>query len=342
MSCRHLCWLGVCLLSLAAVGCGGGDTVELTGNGASFPDPIYQRWFKDYGEKMNGDVQVDYTAVGSGTGVKNFLDKTVDFAASDAAMKREEIEQINKDRGVQLLPMTAGAIVLAHSVEGVKDLKLPRDVYVDILLGKITNWSDPRITEANPGERLPNEQINVITRSDSSGTTYVFTKHLCEVSKEFESKVGNHKQPEWPAGTKEKGNAGITAALKNRPNSIGYIEYGYAKHQGIAMATLENKAGEYVKPSNESAQATLSNAEFDDNLIAWMPDPAGQGDYPIVTFTWLLCYKKYDDKTKADALKNLVNYCVDEGQNVSEELGYIPLPADVREKVKAALKNIGA
>lgn len=342
MSYRHLCWLGVSLFSLVAVGCGGGDTVELTGNGASFPDPIYQRWFKDYGTKMNGEVQIDYTAVGSGTGVKNFLDKTVDFAASDAAMKPEEIEQINKGPGVQLLPMTAGAIVLAHSVEGVNELKLPRDVYADIFLGNITNWSDPRIKAANPGENLPDGQINVVTRSDSSGTTYVFTMHMCAISKEFADKVGTYKQPEWPVGTKEKGNAGITTALKNRPNAIGYIEYGYAKHQGIPMATLENKAGEYVKPSNESAQATLSNAEFDDNLIAWMPDPAGKGDYPIVTFTWLLCYKKYDDKAKADALKSLVNYCVDEGQKVSEELGYIPLPSDVREKVKAAVKNIGA
>jgi len=341
MSCKHLfCLLSVGLLSLAAVGCGGGG---LKGSGATFPEPIYKQWFKDFG-KENG-VQVNYEGVGSGTGVNHFLQQTVDFAASDAAMSADEISKVPEERGgVILLPMTAGAIVLAHSVEGVRELKLPRDVYVDILLGKIDNWSDPRIKEANPDENLPDATINVVWRSDSSGTTFVFTKHLCEISAEFKDKVGNDKQPQWPVGTGAKGNQGIAQQLQSETgkNSIGYIEFGFAAENNIKMALLENKAGEFIKPSNESAQSTLSNAQFDDNLIAWMPDPEGKGDYPIVTFTWMLFYKKYDDEKKAETLRDLVNYCVDEGQKISTQLGYIPLPDDVREKVKAAAKKIGA
>ncbi len=332
-------WVGFAVVSLSVAGCGGGgDTVRLTGSGATFPAPVYQKWFKDYNTK-HPNVQIDYQSVGSGQGVQNFIDQKVDFGASDAAMTPEEIAQVKS--GVVLVPMTAGAIVFAYNLEGVDELKLSREAYVAILLKKVTSWDDPLIKASNEGVQLPAEPINVVTRSDSSGTTYVFTKHLCAVSKEFEEIVGNHKQPTWPAGTGAKGNEGVTNALKTTPNSIGYVEYGYAVQQKLNMASLENKSGKFIKPTIESAQAALAGAKFDENLIAWVPDPDGADSYPIETFTWLLCYKQYDDKKKAQALKDVITYCLDEGQKSSVELGYIPLPKEVVEKCKQALEKIG-
>ncbi|MEM7396358.1 MAG: phosphate ABC transporter substrate-binding protein PstS, partial [Verrucomicrobiota bacterium] len=187
---------------------------------------------------------------------------------------------------------------------------------------------------------LPDSPINVIVRADSSGTTFVFTKHLSAVSERFAASPGTHKMPNWPVGTRSKGNEGVTASIKTTPGSIGYIEFGYAKGQGLPMASLENKAGEFIKPSTESAQKTLSSIKMPENLIAWAPDPEGAQDYPIVTFTWLLCYKQYADAAKLKALKDVIEYCLTEGQKSSEQLGYIPLPADVIERVRAALDNI--
>jgi phosphate transport system substrate-binding protein len=276
--------------------------------------------------------------VGSGSGVKNFINKTVDFGASDAAMKPSEMEQV--DVGVQLLPMTAGSVVLAYNLEGVGELKLSREAYAGIFLGKVTQWNDPVIAKHNPGVKLPDRAINVIVRADSSGTTYVFTKHMSEISKEFAASPGVNKMPNWAVGTKSKGNEGVTASIMTTPGSIGYIEYGYATGQGLTMAALENKSGTFVAPGIESAQAALAAVTMPENLIAWLPDPEGAESYPIVTFTWLLCYKSYDDTDKLKALKDVIKYSLHEGQKSSEELGYIPLPGAVVTKVEAALANI--
>jgi phosphate transport system substrate-binding protein len=238
--------------------------------------------------------------------------------------------------------MTAGSIVLAYNVEGVDELKLSREAYVGIFMGKITKWNDPAIAATNEGVNLPDQNINVVVRSDSSGTTYVFTKHLAEINSDFASAIGVEKQPNWPVGTKSKGNEGITASISTTPGSIGYIEYGYAEQQGLAMASLENASGNYVKPSIESAQAALAAVEMPSDLIAWMPDPQGDDSYPIVTYTWVICYKTYDDPKKVEVLKGVLTYCLTEGQKSSEQLGYIPLPESVVEKVKAALENVGS
>jgi phosphate transport system substrate-binding protein len=318
-------------------GGGGGGRVKLQGAGASFPAPLYGAWFKNY-SSQNAGVQIDYQSVGSGSGVKQFMDKLVDFGASDAAMKPEEIEKV--EEGVQLLPVTAGAIVLAYNVEGVDNLKLTREAYTGIFLGKITKWNDKLIADANPGANLPDSAVNVVVRADSSGTTFVFTKHLAAISSEFDEKVGVNKQPNWPVGVKSKGNEGVTASLASTPGSIGYIEYGYAKKAtNLKMAAMQNKAGKFVEPTTPAFQATLSGIEMPEDLIAWAPDPEGDASYPIVTYTWLLCYKKYDAE-KGKALKDVVQYCLTEGQKSSEELGYIPLPDAVTEQVKAALDNI--
>ncbi|HKP60609.1 MAG TPA: phosphate ABC transporter substrate-binding protein PstS [Polyangiales bacterium] len=311
--------------------------VKVQGAGASFPAPLYTRWFKTYGQS-HPNVQIDYQSVGSGSGVKAVIDKTVDFGASDAAMTAEEIARV--PAGVQLLPMTAGEIVLTYNLEGVTDLKLSRKAYIGIFLGTVKKWNDPAIASANPGVKLPNTPINVVVRADSSGTTFVFTKHLSEISPEFAKSPGVNKMPNWPVGTRSKGNEGVTASVKTTPGSIGYIEYGYAASQKLPMATLENKSAAYIKPSSASGQAALAAATMPDDLIVWLPDPAGADAYPIVTFTWLILYKSYPDQKKLDTLRDFVKYAVTEGQAVSDELGYIPLPAPVVEKVKAAVESV--
>jgi phosphate transport system substrate-binding protein len=313
------------------------DFVKLMGAGASFPAPLYNKWFKDY-HGLHSNVQVDYQSVGSGSGIKNFINKTVDFGASDAGMKPEEIAQV--DVGVQLLPMTAGAIVLTYNLEGVPELKLTREAYIGIFLGKVTKWNDPLIVKANPDAKLPDSLINVIVRADGSGTTFVFSQHLASISPEFAHSPGVSTMPNWAVGTRSKGNEGITASIRTTPGSIGYIEYGYAKGQGLPIAALENKAGKFVKASTSSAQASLAGVNMPADLMAWLPDPAGDDSYPIVTYTWLLCYRHYNDANKLKALKGVIEYGLTEGQKSSEQLGYVPLPAPVVAKVKEALNNI--
>jgi len=283
-------------------------------------------------------VQIDYQSVGSGSGVKSVIDKTVDFGASDAAMKPEDIAKV--DVGVQLLPMTAGAIVLPYNLEGVKGLKLSRKAYVGIFLGHIKKWNDAAITATNPGLTLPDKPINVVVRADSSGTTFVFTKHLSTISPEFAQNPGTQNMPNWPVGTRSKGNEGVTAGIMSTPGSLGYIEYGYAKSQNLSFAILENKSGNFVEATMASGQAALASVQMPDDLVVWPSDPEAKDAYPIVTYTWLLCYKQYSDKAKYEALQGLLKYCLTDGQKEAEALGYIPLPAAVAEKVRVATQNI--
>ena len=219
---------------------------KLQGAGASFPAPLYQKWFKSYGASHN-DAEIDYQSIGSGGGVKSVIDKTVDFGASDAAMTPEDMAKV--DGGVQLLPMTAGCIVLTYNLKGVTGLKLSRAAYAGIFLGKVKKWNDPLIVKANPGMTLPDQPINVVVRADGSGTTFVFTKHLSAISPEFAQNPGVNTLPNWPTGTRSKGNEGVTASVMMTPGAIGYIEYGYAKSQNLPMAILENKSGSFVAPN---------------------------------------------------------------------------------------------
>jgi phosphate transport system substrate-binding protein len=326
---------GLCVC--VGVGCSSGDQVKLQGTGATFPAPLYNKWFKAYGLAHPG-VEINYQATGSGAGVKAVKDKTVDFGASDAAMTPEEMKAV--DVGVQLFPMTAGSIVLAYNIEGVDGLKLSREAYVGIFLGKITKWNDPKITASNPDAKLPDAPINVIVRADGSGTTFVFTQHLSAISEDFKKSPGTNKQPDWPVGTKSKGNDGVTASLKTTPNSIGYVEFAYATNSKLSMVSLENKAGKFIKPSIASGQASLASVTLPEDLIAWLPDPTGDDSYPIVTYTWIIAYKKYPDAKKAATLKDVLSYGLTDGQKDAEPLGYIPLPANVAAKAKAALDNI--
>ncbi|UQY34228.1 phosphate ABC transporter substrate-binding protein PstS [Pseudomonas fulva] len=317
------------------------ENLRLTGSGASFPAPIYLTWFKDFSKNTPG-VTVDYQSKGSGAGVQDFLNKTVDFAASDSAMKEEDIAKVPE--GVQMLPMTAGEIVLAYNLPGnPKGVKLPRDVYSNIFLGKITQWNDPQIVAANPDLELPDLPITVVVRADSSGTTAVFTKHLSAINGEFNKQLGEGNTVNWPASDKfikSPKNDGVTATVRQTPGSIGYIEYGFAKLAKVDFAVLENKAGEYVVPNAESGAEALAAVKMPENLVAWLPDPDGAKSYPITTYTWMIFRKDNGNPAKAKALRDMVEYSLTEGQKIADSMGYIPLPQSVIDQVRKASANI--
>jgi phosphate transport system substrate-binding protein len=310
----------------------------LNGSGATFPAPLYLRWASDFG-KTNSSIAVNYQGVGSGAGVKQFGDGITDFGASDVAMTDAEIAKVGGN--VLMLPATAGTIVLAYNIKGVEGgLKLSRAAYTGILLGTLKKWNDPLIVKDNPGIALPSLPVTVVTRSDGSGTTAVFTAHLDAVSPEFASKVGSGKSVTWPVGLAGKGNDGVTALIKQTPGAIGYVEFGYADNNKLTMAALQNKAGNFIVPTIESGAATLASVVLPENLRAFITDPEGANDYPIATFTWLLVKKSYSDQRKASAVKEFVNYGLTIGQQAAPGLGYITLPATVVAKVQAALETI--
>lgn len=313
------------------------EQVNLVGAGASFPAPLYQRWFQDVSTGTQ-NLQVDYQSVGSGAGIERFSQGLVDFGASDVAMSDEEIAGIEK--GVYLLPMTAGSIVLAYNVPDASELKLSRDVYVDILLGNIANWNDPAIAADNPDVALPDLPITVVYRSDGSGTTGVFTKHLSAISDEWNNSVGEGKTVQWPVGVGAPKNDGVTAQIQQTPGAIGYVEFGFANSAGLSMAALQNQSGNFITPTAEAASATLDAVVLPENLREFITDPQGEQSYPVVTYTWLLAYQSYDDPEKAKALEATIEYALTEGQNISGDLGYIPLPPSVVQKVAAQADKI--
>jgi phosphate transport system substrate-binding protein len=314
------------------------DAVTLQGTGATFPAPLYQKWFTEY-NKEHPNVQINYQPLGSGAGIKQFQQHLIDFGASDAAMTDQEMAPV-KD-GVVLLPMTAGAIVLAYNLPDVTgDLKLSRKAYAGIFLGKITNWNDPAITRTNPGLKLPETKITVVSRSDGSGTTFVFTSHLSAISDEWKNGPGPGKSVNFPVGVAGKGNPGVAALIKQTPGTIGYVEYGYAIQAKMPMAVIENKSGKYVKADLSTGKDALSSVELPQNLRAWVTDPNGADSYPIVTYTWLLCYKKYQNPKTVDALKSVIKYGLTTGQSFSADLGYIPLPGNVVDADMKALAQI--
>ena len=310
----------------------------LNASGATFPAPLYLRWASDF-RKANAEIAVNYQGVGSGAGVKQFSDGITDFGASDVAMSDAEIAKVNGN--VLMLPATAGTIVLAYNIPGVQSgLKLSRNAYIGILLGTIKSWNDPIIAKDNAGITLPNLPVTVVARSDGSGTTAVFTAHLDAVSPDFASKVGSGKSVTWPVGVAGKGNDGVTALIKQTLGAIGYVEFGYAENNKLTMASLQNKAGNFISPTIDSGAATLASVNLPENLRAFITDPEGDNDYPIATFTWLLLKKTYTDAAKSAAVKAFVNYGLTTGQAVAPELGYITLPASVVTKVQSALATI--
>jgi len=348
--------LSLATLTATLTACGGGDTagtsgegsnriaqvplqgeVALNGAGASFPAPLYQNWFVTINQLFS-KLLINYQSTGSGAGVEQFIQGTIDFGASDVAMSDEDMARVS--RGVLLLPMTAGSIVMAYNLPGVEGLKLSREAYVGIFLGTITRWNDAKIAADNPDLKLPDEEITVVHRADGSGTTGVFTKFLSAVSPEWKKSIGEGKAVQWPTKKGKflggRGNEGVTALIQQNQGSIGYIEYGFAKNNNLPMATLQNQAGQFVIPNETNAAATLATVELPENLRAFIVDPPGENSYPIVTYSWMLVYKKYNDPQKALAMEAMIEFGLNQGQEQAAPLGYIPLPKNVRERVAAA------
>jgi phosphate transport system substrate-binding protein len=315
------------------------ERIRLIGSGASFPAPLYLAWFKDLGKK-NPNLTVDYQSKGSGAGVQDFLNRTVDFAASDSAMSKEDMAKVPE--GVQLLPMTAGEIVLAYNLPGnPKGVRLPGEVYSNIFLGKITRWNDARITAANPAVSLPDLPITVVVRADSSGTTAVFSKHLAAINDAFRKTLGEGNTVNWPASDKfikSPKNDGVTATVRQTPGAIGYIEYAFAKLAKVEYALLQNKAGQYVAAG--SGGETLAGFKLPQDMIAWLPDPDGAKAYPITSYTWMIFRKNNADPKKAQAMREMVEYGLTQGQKMADAMGYIPLPTTVVDQVRTAAASI--
>jgi phosphate transport system substrate-binding protein len=352
--CPMLCVLGGC--GAQAVPRKGADLTTpvvppgatlLQGAGATFPSILYRRWFEQF-QATHPTRVVGYAAVGSGEGVRRFIgqnvadDERVDFGASDSAMSDEEIARIPD--GAVLVPVTAGAIVLAYNLPGVSaDLRLSRQAYAGIFLGEIKNWSDPRIAQTNPGVKLPNLTIVSVVRQDGSGTTFAFTKHLDAVNQTWRSRYGAATFVNWPGNAmRATGNEGVAGLIKQSVGSIGYVGYEFALRTGLRMATLENRGGRFVAPSQRSAQAAFAGIEVPDNLRLYIPDPAGSDSYPLVTLTWILLRRQYEDSQKVSDLRELFRWCLTDGQQYAAELGYVPLPLNIADRSLQSLDRIRA
>ncbi|MCP5197117.1 MAG: phosphate ABC transporter substrate-binding protein PstS [Gammaproteobacteria bacterium] len=315
------------------------DVIRVNGAGASFPAPLYQRWFRDY-YLAHPEVMVDYQAIGSGAGMTNLLKKRLDFAGSDLAMSEQEM--VETDVPVVQIPMTAGAVVLIYHLEGIDRLRLSREAVAGIFLGTVTHWNDPLIAAANPGVMLPKNPIALVTRADSSGTTFVMTRHLSAISQNFSEQVGVTMTPQWPDALKKRGallrangNGGVTALVRAIPGSVGYTQYAYAYHSDISMAMLQNKDGQFVAPNDESFKAAVQSFREEMNPKN-LPDPQGAGSYPILTLSWLVVRKDIDDEVTRKALREVIEYGLTEGQTISAKLGYIPLN---KEAIKLILEH---
>jgi phosphate transport system substrate-binding protein len=353
MNRRGLFYLLLALCAFLLPSCSATDEeVTVQGAGATFPAPLYKRWFLEY-YKVHPDVRVNYQAIGSGAGIRQFTEGLTAFGASDAAMSNQEVELFRTQRGgdVQLVPLTAGSIVICYHVPDLGGaLKLTRSAYLQIFLGEITKWDDPALKACNPGLKLPKLDITVVRRADGSGTTYAFTNHLEAVGKNIGVPwtPGVGKSIVWPR--KEmlggRGNAGVTALIQQTPGAIGYLESGYADLAipKLPTALLENRAGSFVGATVESCQAALANARIPDDFRIWVPDPEGKDSYPIVTYTWLLCYKDYTkyrgNPHVGAALKKVIEFCLTDGQAFATKLGYTPLPKKVVDRVLPAVAAI--
>jgi len=317
--------------------------LTVKGAGATFPQPLYQRWIEEY-RKDHPDVAFSYEGVGSGGGIKRFLAGEVDFGASDAAMSDRDLEKVDPSRGAVMIPMTAGMVVLAYNIPGVTEgLVLPRDVYVDIFAGKIRRWNDPRIVEANPGATLPSADIVTVVRRDSSGTTFAMTNHLAAADPWWATDgPGVGKLVDWPGNAMTAvGNEGVAQRVKITDGGIGYMGYEFARRLGLPMATIGNQAGQLIAPSAESGTAALGSVRrIPGDLRVFVPDPDEAGAYPIVTYTWILLNRHYADPAKAAALKDALSWGLGMGQAVADEMGYVPLPQSMVARAGEVLATV--
>lgn len=319
------------------------NALLINGAGATFPYPIYSKWFDEY-HKAYGNIQINYQSVGSGAGIKQATDGTVDFGASDGPMTDEQLKAYSDKHGSGILhfPTVLGAVVPTYNIPGVSaSLNFTPEALAGIFLGRITKWNDPAIAGANKGVNIPANDIVVVHRSDGSGTTYVFTDYLSKVSDDWKNKVSKGTSVNWPVGLGGKGNEGVTGLVKQTPNAIGYVELIYAAKNNIAFGAVKNAAGAFVKADlagvSEAAAGTAKT--MPDDFRVSITNAPGKKAYPISTFTWLLIPAKFSDASKRDAMKNFLKWAVTDGQKFTEELEYAKLPKEV---VAKELKAIGS
>src|SRR6201984_3691294 len=318
--------------------------LSITGAGATFPYPIYSKWFDEY-KKKNPTVEINYQSIGSGGGIRQVTEGTVDFGASDGPMSDEQLKAFQDKHGFGLLhfPTVLGADVPTYNIPGVTaSLNFTPEALAGIFLGKVTKWNDPAIAGANKGVNLPSNDIVVVHRADGSGTTYIWTDYLSKVSDEWKSKVGRNTSVSWPVGLGGKGNEGVTGLVKQTPNAIGYVELIYAVQNNIPFGAVKNAAGDFVKADLASVTAAAAGAAkaMPDDFRVSITNAPGQTAYPISSFTWLLVPAKIQDAGKRDAIKGFLKWMLAEGQSYVEPLSYAKLPKEVVQKEEKAINNI--
>jgi phosphate transport system substrate-binding protein len=333
----------IAVVSITLFGCGGGGSsseVRLQGAGATFPNPLYQKWISEYG-KAHANVKIDYQSIGSGGGIKQIQSRTVDFGASDAPMTDAEL----KASPAELLhvPTVLGAVVITYNLQGTpRPLRFSPDVIADIFLGKITKWNDARIKADNSDANLPANDITVVHRAESSGTSFVFTDYLAKVSADWKQKVGADKAPNWPVGQGGKGNEGVTGQIKQQPNTIGYVELAYATQNKLTVALIKNLSGNFVEPTidNVTSAAAGSAANTPDDLRVSITNATGATAYPISSYTYILVYKDQSDATKGKTVVDYLWWGIHDGEAFAKDLQYAPLPAEIVKRSEAKINSI--
>ncbi|MBI5701573.1 phosphate ABC transporter substrate-binding protein PstS [Candidatus Saganbacteria bacterium] len=332
--------LPVMLLGLILLASAGFADVMLTGAGATFPYPIYSKWFHEY-NKQNPDIKINYQSIGSGGGVRQIIAGTVDFGASDAPMTKSEMN--SADSPILHIPTVIGPVAVAYNLKGIGELKLNSDVLAEIFLGKINKWDDEKIEALNPGVKLPGKEIMVVHRSDGSGTTNIFTDYLAKVNTQWATQVGVGKSVTWPVGIGAKGNEGVSGAVKQNDGAISYTELSYVELNHLSSVALKNKSGKFVKPSLDATSAAASGAiaKIPADYRVSITNAAGAKSYPISGFTWLLVHKDQKDPEKGKALADFLKWSMSQkAQGLAQTLSYAPLPDVLTAKVLRTINTI--
>jgi phosphate transport system substrate-binding protein len=331
---------------LLAFGCGGNsggggaNVVRLQGAGATFPNPLYQKWLSEYG-KINPNVRLDYQSIGSGGGIKQIQEQTVDFGASDAPMKDEDLKKAPGE--ILHIPTVLGAVVLTYNLSGIQQpLRFSPETIADLFLGKIKRWDDEKIKADNLGVALPASDVTVVHRSDGSGTSAVFTDYLSKISPEWKEKVGAGTSPQWPVGIGGKGNEGVTGQVKQTPNTIGYVELAYAVKNNLPVALLKNSSGNFVPASLDTVTAAAAEAisTTPEDLRVSITNASGAQAYPISSYTYLLVYREQKDAAKGKALVDFLWWGLHDGEKFAKELLYAPLPPEIIKRAEAKINSI--
>ncbi len=334
-----------CLAVFAAVGflaLPAFGQLSLTGAGATFPNAMYSKWFDDY-HKLHADIQINYQSIGSGGGIRQVTEGTVDFGASDGPMTDEQLKAFHDKRGCDVLhfPTVLGAVVPTYNIPGVTaELDFTSETLAGIYLGKITKWNDPAITKLNPKVKLPSSDIIVVHRSDGSGTTYVWSDYLSKVSDEWKSRVGKNSALNWPVGLGGKGNEGVAGQVKQSANSIGYVELLYAVQNKMTFGRVRNSSGAFIKASLASVTAAAAGVEMPDDFRVSITNPSGKTAYPICSFTWLLIPTEIADKQKLGVITGFLHWMLGPGQKLTEPLEFAPLPKAVVTKEEKAIAKV--